>query len=240
MFDGWDDGTSDHIVGLYANTPKGTFFLRHGELDDATNQTGANHAAWIQDSLLKYGKSLANVAFLVSDNTNLCPSIANFLGKPLIGCASHKLNLAVKKYLKDNVEIRNVLDKIHNLMQFLKGCNPAGKLNLLTTKVAITRNNTRWLSIFQMVKRYMELSTHLTAAIWPDAVQLLLSPLEHQTVTQMIPSLEHLREVTTVLQGNDITLLDARILFDDLIGRHPGMASHLGVDANVVHIKNFV
>eukprot|EP00644_Phytophthora_capsici_P010759 jgi/Phyca11/104645/e_gw1.9.920.1 len=46
-----------------------------------------------------YNKTEDMVGFLVGDNCSTNQSIATKMGVPLVGCASHRFNLAVGKYL---------------------------------------------------------------------------------------------------------------------------------------------
>ena len=76
-----------------------------------------------------YGKSLGNLIYLVADNAAVNTRLADLLGIPMIGCASHRFNLACKKYLESS---ENVLQKIQSLMTSLRQVKQAGKLR--TTK----------------------------------------------------------------------------------------------------------
>ena len=80
----------------------------------------------------------------------------------LIGCASHRFNLAVKSYLKDSEDI---LEKINNLMKKLSTLKGGAALRRKTKLTALTRNETRWSSIFKMVERMIEIQPFMTLAI---------------------------------------------------------------------------
>ena len=100
-FDCWDSGTSDHIMAIFAVTDsKQKYLLNFSTLPDETHQRAENQAALIRHTLMvRYGlPNLDKVLYVGSDNAAVCNSAAQMLGLiPFIGCASHKLNLAVNK-----------------------------------------------------------------------------------------------------------------------------------------------
>ena len=72
-----------------------------------------------------FGKSKDAVSFFVGDNENLNKSIAKMIGVPLIGCYSHRFNLAVRKYLEPNEPL---LEMVNTLMIKLSGLKHAAEL----------------------------------------------------------------------------------------------------------------
>jgi hypothetical protein len=92
---------------------------------------------------------------LVTDNAAVNTCLADLLGIPMIGSASHhRFNLACKKYLESSEE---VLQKVQSLMANLRHVNQAGKLRTKTDLEPIIRNVTRWSSTFEMLKRFFRL-----------------------------------------------------------------------------------
>ena len=65
------------------------------------------HTTFIEFTLAVFGKSKDAVSFIVGDNENMNKSIAKKIGVPLIGCYSHRLNLAVRKYLEPHEPLIN-------------------------------------------------------------------------------------------------------------------------------------
>jgi hypothetical protein len=66
----------------------------------AEEELGAQqHVEFIEATLALYSKTLSNVVVLIADNCNTNRKISNNLAIPLLGCASHRCNLAVKKYM---------------------------------------------------------------------------------------------------------------------------------------------
>ena len=120
---------STHFIGIYAYDSKGQYLLAFTPLNDETDLSAESQSALIFDTLELDGKDVSNVICLFGDNRNTNKSVANKLGVPFIGCASHRFNLAVNSYLYD---FEGVLDKVsfilfdwNRLHQFLKNFEPS-------------------------------------------------------------------------------------------------------------------
>ena len=111
----------------------------------------------MNETLALFGKTVDNVYFFLADNTNTNPAIARLFGKVSVGCHSHRLNIAVKELLTRQEPL---LKKLSAQMNKFKNVKLA---NLLTQKQqelhrpvrkAFGRNETRWTSTFEMLKRF--------------------------------------------------------------------------------------
>ena len=121
VIDGWTYG-STHFIGLFAlytynQNGYHTALLGFSPMMSETFFTGADHVELIQYILSVFNKSLANVVAIIGDNAELNKSTANLCGISLIGCVSHKVQLAVSRYLGRN---ECLLNKINTLMGKLK------------------------------------------------------------------------------------------------------------------------
>ena len=126
---------------------------------DETTYTAENHRAFIGDVLELFGKSIGNLIYLVADNAAVNTCLANLLGIPMIGCASHRSNLACKKYLQSSEVI---IQKMQCLMTTLRQVKQARKLRTKTALEPVIRNETRWSSTYEMLKRFIRLKNLLT------------------------------------------------------------------------------
>ncbi len=179
IFDGWSEGNR-HFVAVFAcyhmDGQTMTPLLAIAPLFDEENYDAASHKAYIGDVLELFGKDVNHVLFLVGDNAPVNKSLADLLGVPFIGCASHRLNLACKSYLEP---FESILIKIHNLMKTLGTLKQAGKLRKKTNLEPVRRNVTRWSSTFQMVSRFLELKPFIDdgdlalACFLPSGVEFL-------------------------------------------------------------------
>jgi len=97
--DGWTSSNT-HFVGIFAVYEKreviSTPLLAVSPLEEEEDQSAESHIAFIYDTLELYKKKIVNVVFLVADNCNTNRCISDTLKIPMVGCASHRLNLAVK------------------------------------------------------------------------------------------------------------------------------------------------
>ena len=161
ILDGWTDlSTSTHYYGIFAcypdkNNPDTsvTPLLGFSPLLDETRLNADNHVELITFVLGVYGKEISNVVFLVGDNENLNPRIASDLGVPLLGCYSHRLNLAVKQFVATKIDL---VKKIQEIMKKLSNLKKSAELRKVTNLRPMIQNDTRWDSTFYMLKRYFE------------------------------------------------------------------------------------
>ena len=121
-----------------------------------------------------FDRTPANVLAVVADNCELNKAICDILLKPLIGCASHCLVLAVQDYIKGN---QSVINKIHQLMVKLRGVKLSAKLRQHTNLRPVLFNATRRSSVFDMICLYREFKSILQEEMQSEAniVDLLLS-----------------------------------------------------------------
>ncbi|OWY95047.1 hypothetical protein PHMEG_00035060 [Phytophthora megakarya] len=114
MFDGWTSN-SLHFLGIYV------VFILDGERCQhllalslmEERQSAEAHVDHISAVLDVYEKEMDMVKFMVGDNCSTYQNIATGLGIPLIGCASHRFNLAINRFLQD---YQPQIDQIQNLM----------------------------------------------------------------------------------------------------------------------------
>lgn len=122
-----------------------------------TSFEAKEHIQALEFILSVFNRNLENLVCLIGDNVNN-RTIANQLEVPLIGCASHKLNLSVNACLNPDNEL---LRKVNCLMGKLKDLKAEGKLRQMTTLKPLQMNSTRWSSIFNMIRRHFDLKDYL-------------------------------------------------------------------------------
>ncbi|KAJ8556763.1 hypothetical protein ON010_g9202 [Phytophthora cinnamomi] len=98
--------------------------------------------------------------------------------------------------------------------------------------------NTRWSSTFSMLKRYFRLREFISADD-EEPSDFLPSRSAHRKLEALLSSLRDVESVSMHLQSDGLTLLDARVLFDELLKSHPSFTKYLTTDADIVHSAVF-
>lgn len=161
VFDGWTEGTQ-HYIGVsasYSSVSKNgkdvavlTLLSMRPLLADAIEgMTADDHLEHLSIVLQGYGKTLNNIVCLCGDNCSVNRSMSRILGAPLLGCGSHKFNLAVRKWIDTDIELSSVIEKVSKVMKKASTLKVASKLRQLTAYHTVRENDTRWLSTFQMI-----------------------------------------------------------------------------------------
>ncbi|KAG3114465.1 hypothetical protein PI126_g24719 [Phytophthora idaei] len=155
MFDGWTSGTT-HFVAIYG------IFTKDGILSPVLlsispaeyGQSTEAYLEMINAVFELYNKDSAMIMFIVADNCATNQASATRLGVPLIGCASHRFNLAVCRYLED---YKSLVDQVQTLCIHLRYPNNAAELARHTHYKPLKSNATRWLLTYQMLARSVTL-----------------------------------------------------------------------------------
>ena len=95
-----------------------------------------------------------NVVAIIADNCGANKCLNDQCEVPLIGFIPTDLHWQWK-YLKQH---EAVLNKVHALMVKLKSPNLPCQLKKYTSLQPIVNNTTRWLSVMQMIERYMKIA----------------------------------------------------------------------------------
>ncbi|KAG2932757.1 hypothetical protein PC117_g13058 [Phytophthora cactorum] len=129
-----------------------------------------------------------DLVFIVADNCTTNRSVAAKLDVPLIGCASHRFNLAMVRFLSDS---ENLINMIQRLMASLRQPNNAAQLALHTALLPEKANATRWSSVWKMVHKYVRIRD---AAKHVPAVEELLPRLsDHRRILVLHDKLKELQ-----------------------------------------------
>eukprot|EP00644_Phytophthora_capsici_P010693 jgi/Phyca11/104102/e_gw1.9.810.1 len=237
MFDGWSAG-STYYVGIYAiyvvaGSPRRVLLALAPLLDE--NDFGADsHIAFITETLSVFGKEPGCVRFIVGDNCSTNQAIATRMGLPLVGCASHRLNLAIQQHVAEHEAL---LSQVNELMCQLRTKKNAATLLKFTELRPAKRNVTRWSSTFKMVRRFLQIK-HAVKHV--EAVEEFVSRARDcRKLEKLDQDLHALDSICVTLQSNKTTLADVRTLFDGVVERYPAMSNYLSKDATIVHSPTF-
>ncbi|KAG3241349.1 hypothetical protein PI124_g13790 [Phytophthora idaei] len=147
--------------------------------------TAEGHLMAIERFLPFVVKTIQGVKFLVGDNCAVNKRLAKLMEVPLVGCGSHRLNLAVRDFLRPHV---SALEEVQQLMRKLRTLNQAAKLRVKTPLVPVHRQDTRWSSTFSMLDRYFRLREFLSADD-EDIADLLPSRSVHRKLEDLLSKL---------------------------------------------------
>ena len=234
IIDGWTEGNT-HYFGVFAAYSKNgrnyERFLTIAPPFDETTFTAQTQADFLVDVMENIGRNKDDILYLVADNTNTNPATADVLGCNFIGCASHRFNLAVQRYLNEH---QSLFGNIHQIMILLSSLKRAGKLRRLTPLEPVLMNVTRWSSKYAMLERYFRLEGFLKE-LDDLAVNILMpSGRELNQLKMVQKQLVDFNLITLKLQDPSITLLDVRLIFDEVILSYPEMEHYLAKDARIV------
>ena len=236
VFDGWTRH-SRHYLAVFAvymkKDQKETILLAIAPPYDEESYNADEHITFIRETLNIYGKSLSNVCVFVGDNCATNMSMSRKTGIALIGCYSHKFNLAVNHHLENSTE-KEAIDNVHELMVELRTLKNAARLRKLNVSAAKKNNDTRWSSTYDMIKRYLEINEVVETIDTQSIIDKLLSRTDHRKIEHLMLKLKLMQDVSKELQRESLTLDEARDLFDGVVDEFPDMERHLNAEATIV------
>jgi hypothetical protein len=236
IFDGWSHA-SLHYIGIFAvyevNGKRYQPLLGVSPLEEGQQDADA-HIRLMSSVLAVYNKTIDMARFLVADNCATNKSIATNLGIPLVGCASHRFNLAANKLYADSEDL---LEDVNSLMAQLRNLNNFAELAKHTELRPVKRNMTRWSSTFAMVERYIRIRAEIKKV---EAVEEMVSTgSRHRKLVALCQDLKKLNSVSKRLQREDIDMAKVQVLFDSVKADFPVMSDYLNTGAKIVHSPAF-
>ncbi|KAG3107472.1 hypothetical protein PI125_g12705 [Phytophthora idaei] len=131
IIDGWTHA-SEHYLAVFGcymvgSTPSYPLLAMTPLLNEPGDDHSAEmHRVFLQEMLRRdYGKDIGMCAFIVGDNCSVNRRLAGLLHVPLVGWASHRLNLAMEGILEESSQD---LDSVQALVIKLRSMNQAAKL----------------------------------------------------------------------------------------------------------------
>ncbi|ETL45678.1 hypothetical protein L916_04270 [Phytophthora nicotianae] len=190
VLDGWSNSgrhcfliLSQKLVPTLVQTPLTTTTISSARPGDEEDLSAQSLFDLIADTLTRYRKLWDTVKFMVGDNCSVNQCIGRREGAiPLVGCASHRFNLAVQDFLKSEAKL---IAKIQALMTKLRTIKGRALLRRVSKLAPLLRNDTRWSSTYAMVKRYVCLEPAISqlghgVVVDYDLQPLLLRRAEHE------------------------------------------------------------
>ncbi|GMF59546.1 unnamed protein product [Phytophthora fragariaefolia] len=156
------------------------------------------------------------------------------MGVPLVGCASHQLKLAIKKYL---APYETLLDEVNALMLELRHDNNFAELKKHTDLQPVKRTVTRWSSTFTLLERYIHIRSEIKKV--EAAEELVPTGGKHRKLVAVFEHLKIFESICKRLQRKGTDVAEVRLMFDGLVAEYPVMADHLKASAKIVHTPVF-
>jgi hypothetical protein len=241
VFDGWTEGT-EHFIGITASyMPKRAdqavthtlLSMRPLLADEIKGMTACDHLHRLSKLLRQYGnKTEANVVCLVGDNCNVNQCMSRLLKVPLLGCGSHKFNLAVRKWISNQPQLEETISKVVTVMKKASTLKVSAQLRKLTSLQPVKENDTRWSSTFNMLERFFRIQAELSAV--SDLIPLISTLVECSLLTRGFEHLERFHAVTIMLQKAGITFVRVREIFNEILEDYPELKGHLADNAEIV------
>ena len=252
LMDGWTcDGASTHYIAIFA----GYKHPKSGEYNEVLlalsptleeDDLGADaHIDLFESTIDLYGNSKDDIACIIGDNCNTNKAISTRWDIPMVGCASHRLNLAVKQWIDSHGNIAEAIEKVSTLMAKASNLKTAARLRELTLDYhgvslkAVRENVTRWTSVFSMVKRYLRIKQQLDDC--DGLAPYLLDGPQHNLIKKVNEDFEIFHMITSEIQAKGVNLLHVRLQFGTLCAdpHYACMREHLNPAATIVQSKHF-
>jgi hypothetical protein len=231
VIDGWAEENTYNIGVFAAYAKDGKNYTRLLMFFDEARFTAQTLAEFLLDVVENFNRTKKDLLFLVANNTNTNSEAADLLEVPLIGCASHRFNLAVQKFLEQR---QNVLKNIHRIMVLLFGVKRVRMLRKLTDLEPVTMDATSWSSKHALLERYFQLEEYIKEMNDAELETLLPSDQELAALKTIQSELDDFYLISQKLQDPSISLFEVRLLFDEVISSYPSMELHLGEGASIV------
>jgi len=252
VMDGWTcDGTSTHYVAIFAGYIRPStgdyeeVLLAIQPMLDETSLDAAAHIELFESTLKLHCIEVENVACFICDNCATNQKTSREWGIPMVGCASHRFNLAVREWIKSMPGLEDVLEKIATLMGKASCLKSAARLRELTQDAhgkmlkAKKQNATRWTSQFNMTQRYLKIRPELEAIAALD--EYVLTKKELRIIKDVELDFQIFNDLTIHLQEKGCTLSWAREQFGILLAcdRYDSMQDYIDKYADIVCCPDF-
>ncbi|OWZ09182.1 LOW QUALITY PROTEIN: hypothetical protein PHMEG_00018157 [Phytophthora megakarya] len=214
-----------HFIDIIAWTPEDKFLLCFTTLEDESDMRSISIIDLLDDVSDTYAIDASQFCFFVCDHASVKVAVARKARVPMIGCASHRSNLAMQATLREHSD---VLDKVYLLMTNLNAIKNRHRLRELGELMPVFCNATRWSSTFSLK---------------------VLKKIDDDTLADVIPTarnniklkryLKKLENANKKLQTESMSLHDVRLLFDHVIKHFPGTAACLSPTPSLVKFSDF-
>ncbi|KAE9108182.1 hypothetical protein PF010_g12004 [Phytophthora fragariae] len=208
---------------------------------------GADAFIELFDNVLDlYKIDVSQLVFVTCDHASVNTSFATKAKIPMLGCASHRLQLGVNRILEPH---ESLLAKVNALMGPLNTVKNRAKLRKAGVAMPVMRNATRWSSTFLMMQSFLNIYEHIDRSD-KRLVKALPTAYEIPDLEDLCENLADLESVSKKLQESGSrevpgthtiapSLADARKLFDGVIKPFPASSHYLAPKSSIVKALDF-
>ena len=161
---------------------------------------------------------------------------------PLVGCSSHRLNLAREMFYQTSLNA-HVIGKVDQLMTKLRTLKNSAKLRKFTQYRAQNQNVTRWTSVNAALTKFKKIESYIPQCGFDDDVlQFVPTAVESSLINTILTSDQSFASAGRALQrgvSNQLELVHVRTIFDKLIEQYSDSVEKLGSNSELVQTPDF-
>lgn len=189
--------------------------------DEAERFDADAHLRHLKEIFAFYDQDVYNwVLCSIADNAPVNKRLASLLGVPHVGCMSHKLNLEVKKMVKNDKDLATTVESIHETMSNCRRrLTNRAMIRNLTELSPLIPNETRWSGMYQMLKRFVRIHDELLKVADKDGATVTIdrSSAFETRAKKFSEMLSQIDTVTLELQKRGVLLSHCRYAVDLLL-----------------------
>eukprot|EP00171_Calliarthron_tuberculosum_P001491 IDg1491t1 len=191
------------------------------QVSEATSFDAVTHIRHFEDVFSVFDLNLHEwTVCIIGDNASVNRLVSELLGKPFIGCASHKLNLEVQRMIRKDKALSDLIDSIHATMSSChRKLRDRAMLRNLTSLAPVLHNKTRWSSKYIMIKRFNEIRDSIIEVANTEGATVAVerSPIFYRKSKRYEKQLQVIDQCTLELQKRGSTVSDCRFSLDVLM-----------------------
>lgn len=190
--------------------------------------------------MVSYELPMDNLVCLVGENCTTNVTTANVLKRPLLGCRSHRFNLAIESYMANHLaaETEMIATLMQSLLTLKKGTSRREQTHARTVK----RNQARWLDLRIMVQRLERLLPHLDELQNAAVSELIPATAQQRKLDEYKSTMQIFKSIALMLQERSTTLLHSHMLFQRILSdfpNEPSFPKYLSLEGDIVTFPHF-
>lgn len=200
------------------------------------SQMADDHFMILKFVLSVFRKTINNIMAPVGDSDNTNKAYARRVGLTLSSFHRPWFNLAAQDILAN---YSAVVTMVHEFMNQLSFHILSAKLRQLIPLWPKLLNQTRWGSAYKLMQHYVQRNPFIQPVSLDVVQELPVDDDEYYNLHHLLCFLEELDTVTNALQNSRHALVEAQLLFDGVMERHPATCSLLETRSSSIENPTF-